>query len=101
MEEMSQTEKNRIYREMTHISTSLSRVLYILEDDDRTKQMGLVGSVKKNKEDLSNLRKENAEIRKELDTIYVKVGVWGGVGAFFVGVVAWIVNLIVINLFNR
>lgn len=87
---MDSTDRDNINKEFAKVNASLSRVLYILEDDSRTQNMGLVGRTAKIEQRLDKL-----ELEKKI--IFAKASVWGAIGAIAVGLFATVVNFVVVN----
>lgn len=87
---MTEEEKDLLMRRMDKMDANLSRVLFILETDQKTNALGLVEQVH--------------TLRKEVDAINVKDQVWKGriatyaaVGTFLGWAFGWLFKLFVMD----
>jgi hypothetical protein len=93
MGEISREEIENLCKEMAKLNENMSRVLFILNNDSKTNRHGLVEDVS-----ILNNRVDKLELEKKL--IYAKASAYGGIGAFFVGILAWLISFIVTHLFK-
>jgi hypothetical protein len=93
MPEMTPAQIEDLYRQIEGINSNISRIHYILNNDDQTSRDGLVRKVH-----LINTRLEQIELDKKL--IYAKASVYGGIGALLVGVMGWLISFVVAQFFK-
>ena len=93
MSEMSPEQIQDLYKEIASINANISRIHFILNNDDQTNRDGLVKKVH-----LIDTRVDNLELEKKL--LYAKASVYGGIGALLVGVVAWLITFVAQHFFR-
>lgn len=90
MPDMTPEQIKELYKEISSINANLSRIHFILNNDDQTNRDGLVKKVH-----LINLKVEALETEKKL--LYAKASVYGAVGALLAGIIAWIIAFVANN----
>lgn len=93
MSEMSPEQIQDLYKEIASINANISRIHFILNNDDQTNRDGLVRKVH-----LQEGRLDQIELEKKL--LYAKASVYGGIGALLVGVVAWLITFVAQHFFR-
>ena len=87
MPEMTPEQIKDLYHEISSINANISRIHFILNNDDETDREGLVKTVH-----IINRKVEALETEKKM--LYAKASAYGAVGAILAGAMAWFISFI-------
>ena len=85
---MTPEEKEQLYNRLNKVDTNITRILFILESDNKINNKGLVETVQDNKRTIDNLLLE-----KKIEN--AKNGVWGVVGGAIATVIFTIIKFFI------
>ena len=83
---MTPEERADLYRRIDQINAHVTRVLFILESDQKTNAIGLVEEVK-------TLRKEMDELKVERKILNGRIATYAAIGTFLGWLLGWIFKL--------
>lgn len=86
---MSPDEKKDLYGEIAKINANMSRVLFILESDQKTNAMGLVEKVSQNKMEIDLVKKEIEQIKTDKKIFNGRIATYAAIGSFLGWLLGW------------